>query len=162
MAVNVTIFHDADGHILSVIKDPAPSAPSGFTALSKTLNSISDAFGKRIKIADDTLIDRDGIELTTSEGNVIGASEVKILAFKKVDGETGNDLTASSDDELLQADLRENLNDASDLGFLREESKAFVSGAVSFELAAAAVTSKETLVLYNPLLETLRLNITYG
>ena len=162
MPINVTIFHDTDGNILSTVKDPAPPTPAGFTALAKTIDAFSDVHNKKVRTGDNELVNRDYLELVTTSGNSLGVGNVGIITFKKVNGDTGLDMTASTDDEDISADLRSDLNEITDLGFLRDESGSLVSGAISFELAAPSVPSSENLVLYNSTLQLLRLNMTYG
>jgi hypothetical protein len=159
--INITIFHDADGHIQAVFKDPAPATPAGLTALAKTVSSMSEVYGKRVKIADNSLIDRDYLELTPPGSSVLETSIVAQLAVKKLNGEDDTDMNDPSDNDDLLADLRDIYNKQSDLGFLRNDQKKLVEGAASFEIGTAAVAGKEFLTVYNPKLALLQILVEY-
>jgi hypothetical protein len=161
MSLNVTIFHDANGDIHSVVKDPAPATPAGLTALAKTVSSVSDVYNKVVRIIDDVLVPRNYLQLTPPGDNAIPINTVHNLSFKMVNGDTDADMTGSGDDDCIKADLRYEAGDESDLGFLESDQKDLISGAVSFRVAAPAMSTNENIVLYNPKLQLLRLNIDY-
>jgi hypothetical protein len=161
MSLNVTIFHDANGDIFGVVKDPAPVTPAGLTALAKTVGSLAEVYNSKVRIGDNALVPRNYLELTPPGDNVIPVNTVKNLSFKKVNGDTDADMTSASDDDCIKADLRFESGDESDLGFLQDDQKDLIAGAASFRLAGPAMASEENIVLYNPKLQLLRLNVEY-